>query len=448
MIEMTHRPASRLLLIALLLGLIVAGCGAAPQSETAAQSTAAIATATPAPSATAPPVILPTITSAGQATLSPAEPVELALWWPEPLAPLDDEDAADLLSEQISAFQTTNRDLMVDFRLKRAQEVGGIMSTLRTASAVAPGALPDVTLLRRADLLAAAQAGLIYPLDEAVSAALLDDMHASAVELGRVENQLFGLPYALEVQHIAYDPDRYPGEGWSYDAVLEQGKSFVFAAGRANTLSDVFLVQYLSAGGSLSDTGVLIAEEEVLRRQFRFYEQAVNAGLLDPIVLEYTHSTNYQQELAQGSLGAGVVTSTIYLNLIENDAPTAFDSIPTDSGRPTTVLDGWMWVFTSADPDRQALALRFLNWMMDVERQGEYNHAVNMLPSQRTALRQQEDPVYADFVDRLLEGAVLPLGETSGSTTARVIQTALASVISGQRTAAEAAQDVVSQLGA
>lgn len=448
MIELTHRPASRLLVLALLLSLMMAGCGAAPESETAAQSTAAIATATPAPSVTAPPVIIPTITTVAQATLSPAEPVELALWWPEPLAPLDDEDAADLLSEQISAFQTTNRDVIVDFRLKRAQEVGGIMSTLRTASAVAPGALPDVTLLRRSDLLAAAQAGLIYPLDASVSAASLDDMHASAVELGRVEGQLFGLPYALEIQHIAYDADRYPDGGWSYDEVLEQGKSFVFAAGRANVLSDVFLVQYLAGGGSLTDTGVLIAEEEVLRRQFRFYEQAVSAGLLDSIVLEYTHPTNYQQELAQGSLGAGVVTSTIYLNLIENDAPTAFDIIPTDSGAPTTVLDGWMWVFTSADPDRQALAMRFVGWMMDVERQGAYNHAVNTLPSQRTALRQWEDPVYADFVDRLLEGAVLPLGEASGSTTARVIQTALASVISGQRSAAEAAQDVIAQLGA
>src|SRR5690348_7804315 len=81
-------------------------------------------------------------TSAPAATAEVTEPVSLTLniWWPEPLAPIDNQDAADLLSEQISAFQAANRDVVVDFRLKKAQDVGGIMSTLKAASLVAPGA--------------------------------------------------------------------------------------------------------------------------------------------------------------------------------------------------------------------------------------------------------------------------------------------------------------------
>ena len=68
-----------------------------------------------------------------------------------------------------------------------------------------------------------------------------------------------------------------------------------------------------------------------------------------------------------------------------------------------------MWVLTSADSEQQALALRFLNWMLDVDRQGRYNQAISMLPSQRTALRQWEDADYATFVDTLLNNATLPL---------------------------------------
>jgi ABC-type glycerol-3-phosphate transport system substrate-binding protein len=107
-----------------------------------------------------------------------------------------------------------------------------------------------------------------------------------------------------------------------------------------------------------------------------------------------------------------------------------------------------MWVVTSAEAEQQANALRFLNWMLDVERQGLYNQAIYMLPSQRSALRQWEDADYATFVDGLLADATLPLSESAGSLTARVIQSALASVISGQRSAEEAAQDVIMQLPA
>jgi ABC-type glycerol-3-phosphate transport system substrate-binding protein len=105
-----------------------------------------------------------------------------------------------------------------------------------------------------------------------------------------------------------------------------------------------------------------------------------------------------------------------------------------------------MWVLTTADLEQQAVALRFVNWMLDIDRQGRYNQAISMLPSQRATLRQWETPDYATFVDMLLNNATLPLGESPGSMTARVIQSALASVISGQRSATEATQDVIAQL--
>ena len=123
-----------------------------------------------------------------------------------------------------------------------------------------------------------------------------------------------------------------------------------------------------------------------------------------------------------------------------------FTPIPTASGQPATVLDGWMWVLTSADSEQQALALRFLNWMMDIDRQGGYDSAISMLPSQRTALRQWESAEYSAFVDSLINNATLPLSDSAGGTAARVIQSALASVISGQRSAEQATQDVITQL--
>lgn len=417
---------------------LMAACATQAAQPTALPATENIETLPPA---TATP------TSAPAATVEPtaAASTTLNIWWPEPLAPIDNQDAADLLSEQISAFQAANRDVLVEFRLKKAQDVGGIMSTLRAANLVAPGAMPDLTLLRRSDMLSAVQAGLIVPIDERAEAAILDNMHPMVSALGRVNDRLYGLPYNVDVQHIAYQSGMDVPERWSFADVLEKRMTFVFPAGRANSLSDVFLAQYRDATAT-RESDSLIVDADPLRTLFQFYEQAVANKLVDPIVLEYILPDDYRGGLVQGSIPAGVVTSTLYLKMLADGASLDFAPIPTQSGQPTTVVDGWMWVLTSSDAEEQALALRFLNWMLDINRQGRYNQAISMLPSQRTALRQWEDTGYATFVDALLNNATLPLSDTAGGTAARVIQSALASVISGQRTAEQAAQDVVTQL--
>jgi ABC-type glycerol-3-phosphate transport system substrate-binding protein len=392
-----------------------------------------------------PSPVVPTI--APPATAEVTEPVTqtLTLWWPEPLAPIDNQDAADLLSEQISAFQAANRDITVDFRLKKAQDVGGIMSTLKAASLVAPRALPDLTLLRRSDMLNAAQAGLIMPIDEHAEAAILGNFQPMVNALGRMNDRLYGLPYNVEVQHIAYQAALAPMTHWSFPDVLANKIAFVFPAGRANSLSDVFLAQYRDATGT-RESNALSVDADQLRGLFQFYQQAVAAKLIDPIVLEYIVPDDYRGNLATGEIPSGVVTSTLYLKMMEGGAKLGYAPIPTESGQPATLIDGWMWVLTSADSEQEAIAMRFLNWMLDVDRQGRYNQAISMLPSQRTAMRQWEDAGYASFIDTLITNASLPLTDSAGSAAARVIQSALASVISGQRTAEQATQDVINQL--
>ncbi|MCC6802246.1 MAG: extracellular solute-binding protein [Anaerolineae bacterium] len=426
----------RLRYFAVVLG-ILAACTTQSAQPTAMMETEVIETAT------APPAVLPTNVTAATAEPTATGPTTLTIWWPEPLAAIDNQDAADLLSEEISAFQSANPDVVVEFRLKKVQDVGGIMSTLRSANLVAPRALPDLTLMRRSDLLTAAQAGLIMAMDERSGASILNNLPPIVGALGQVNDRLYGLAYNIEVQHLVYQAGAYTLDSWSFAEVLDQHASFVFPAGRANSLSDVFLAQYRAATGTL-DSGDLPLDADHLQTLFQFYQDAVETGVIDPIVLEYIVPGDYRAGLASGTIPAGVVTSSLYLTM--NHEALAFAPIPTISGDPTTVVDGWMWVLTTADAEQQAQALRFINWMLDIDRQGRYNQAISMLPSQRATLRQWEDPAYATFINMLLNNATLPLSEGSGSLSARVIQTALASVISGQRTAAQATQDVIAQL--
>lgn len=424
---------------------VLAACAPDAGQQPQPMPTEVLATETPIATST----LAPTgVATEPPATATPSVPgtQRVSVWWPESLAPLENDTAAEELSQQLSAFQSENSQLTVQFRLKRVEDVGGIMSTLRTANAVAPGAMPDLTLLRRSDLLTAAQQGLIQPLAGRLSPAVVEDLHDIALELGSIGGELYALPYTLEVLHVAYPPSRAALVDTSYDTLLSERIAFMFPAGRTSGINNVLLLQYLADGGAISENGSLVVDADALQTTLSYYEQAVALDAVDPNVLEYLRPTDYVGLIAGAGSGLGAVSSTLYLDLISSGIDLRAASIPTHGGTPTTVADGWMWVLTTSDADRQTHALRFLNWMLDIDRQARYASVIGMLPSQRAALRQLPYPEYATFIGVLLDNAILPLSESESGTAARAMQSALAAVLTGQRSAEEATRDVLNQL--
>ncbi len=427
-------------LLGLLAGCLPAEANVAQQNLTSEPLT----TTTPlalvqAETATPTPTVTPMPTEAG--------PVRLSIWWPEPLAPLDNGDAVDVLSEQMTAFQTAQGNVVVDLRWKNEQGPGGILSTLRSASPVAPGALPDLTLMRRSDLLQAVQAQLVYPLDDKISSAIMGDLYNAAVELGTVEGRLYGLPYALEVQHMAYRADMEVPASWRYDDVLAADDFMLaFPSAQPSGINSLFLTQYLTAGGSPPNGGAMVISEEALLATLAFYEDAVNRGVIDPVVLSYTTPDDYWDMLVNGGVSAGLVDSTRYLNRTQEGDELAFGPVPTSEGALTGQMNGWMWVLTTPNAERQALAARFLNWMLNATRQGDYTRTVWMLPSQRTALQHWPESDYTAFARTLLNNATLPLSDSEGGTIARAVESALVAVISRESSAEEATRALISQI--
>ncbi len=380
--------------------------------------------------------------------LTPSGPLKLVIWWPDALAAAGDAGITAQLRAQLADYETAQTDVMIELRLKKSQGAGGILETLRSTTAVAPGARPDLLLVQRADLLAAVQANLLEPLEGRVSSAILGDLYTAALELGQIGGQLYGLAYALEALHVAYRPP--VSDFTSFESALTGGRPLAFAAEHSTSISDVFLLHYLSAGGSLSDLNVGRVNADALRAVLQFYDEAAAQDILPATMTSFTAIGDYLQGVRDGQW-AGVVTTTLYQQLAADGETLRFAPIPTASGRPASLVDGWMWVTTAASGDRQAAVMRFLDWMFEIERQAELTRAIGWLPSQRTALRvlaqqAQDGDGYLEFVNQLLANAWPTPAVALSVSTARVLENALLAVISDQQSAEEAVQTVLSQL--
>jgi len=427
----------RLSVVGVVVAFLITACSGdtPPAATTEAQVVATpIATAATEQSATTAPPVEVTDDSTG--------PVELTVWWPDVLRPPSNTAIDILLDEQIRDFESAHTDVVVNSRLKRVGVTGGIMSTLRAAAPVAPGALPDVTLLPRESLIVAVQSELIQPIEGLVS---FDDLFPSVLVLGEVEDQLYGVPYVLNVHHVMY-PTTITYTSSDFSTIIANEVPMIFPIANDNGINEVFLTQYfVAANRNGGDTQNI--DPQALRSTLNFYENAAAKELIDGNVIDYTSPEDYREILSANAPIAASVTPRIYLDLTATGQRWQVASLPSASGQPMTPLDGWMWVIVTPNVERQALALEFVMWMMEAERQSAYNQMIGLVPSQRGALRRWgNDAAYSEFIAELLEHAIILPPSLRSGTLARVMQDALVAVVSGESSAEAAAQSVMAQL--
>jgi ABC-type glycerol-3-phosphate transport system substrate-binding protein len=379
-------------------------------------------------------------------TASPTTTPTLVIWVPDDLA-MPNSEALTLFQEHTDAF-SASRDVSVEIRVKKSSDVGGILSTLRSASTVAPGALPALTILRRSDLLISAQEDLIQPVDTLLAPGLLEAA-SGVLSLCRVNNALYGVPYLLEVLHTAWrhQPSRTV-TNWDFASVLERRQTFIFPGGASVGLNNTLLTQVIAADG-LTETGALALNVATLQDILGFYEAAAASDMISPEVLGYFSSRDYLSRIQSGDEITAVLTSTQYLRL--RDTPEGADLrpgfVPTRDGRPATLLDGWCWVVVTPDEARQQLAASYIAALSGASSVRETANALNILPARPDLLRDVVGTRDEAFYSSLLQNVWVSPQNNTSLALERAIQDALQGIINNQIGAVDATEAIAAQFG-
>ncbi len=391
---------------------------------------------------------------AQDAGLGDDAPPPLKVWLPAPLIADESGGAYLLLSEQAETF-SERTGIGVQFRIKGVGTIGGIMSTIRAGSDVAPGALPDLTLIRRRDFAPTQARQYFQSLETLFSSSLINEL-GSALSFGQIPLDdtvaLYGLPYLFDALLAIYTSEAGElGAELTFDDVLASGASFQFPAARTNGLNQTTYLQYLSAGGSRQGEVVSEINEAALQVVLEFYQALVEAEQVTPDVLSNQSSATYLSDIhsrAEASTIA-IASASEYLSLLEQNPALEVASIPTASGLGASALDGWLWVIVTPDLSRQSLAARFLEWMMEPIFHAKLSSTLHHLPTQTAALTDSlPEAVDRQFFADLLASATLPLPEGEGGAASRLMQEALARVLHGEATATTATREAIAQFAA
>jgi len=377
----------------------------------------------------------------------------LKVWLPAPLISDESGDAYQLLSEHTAEFSASN-NIDASYRIKDVGRIGGIVASIRAGKEVAPEALPDVALIRRRDFSPALASEYLQSMETLFSSSLLNDLD-DGVEFGQIPLDsgltLYGLPYFFDLLHSVYtQPGAAARNLPSFDDMLSDEVAFLFPAARANGLNQTFYLQYLAAGGMTPVDGVMTINEEALLTVLEFYDVLAQRGLITADVLTYqspaAYAADFANQLERPQLA--IFNASDYLAMIDQQAiNVVVGEIPTAGGNGSSILNGWLWVIVTPDRGRQALAARFLEWMMEPAFHAGFSRALYHLPSQAAILDQSLPPAAdSQFFANMLQSAALPLPEGEGGTAPRLMQEALAHVLHGDLSAAEATRQVVEQL--
>jgi multiple sugar transport system substrate-binding protein len=392
--------------------------------------------ATPQPEATLTFEPLPTISG----------PVTLTIWVPPQFDPQGDSPEAEILQNRLDEFMEENPGVLVVTRIKAPSGPGGLLEALTAASAAAPGAMPSLIALNRADLEAAALKGLIFPI-EGVSAQIDNpDWFPYARQLGSVQDSPFGLPFAGDALVVLYRPAAFGGIAPnSWEDILAQGAPLIFHADDSQALVTTAL--YRSVGGVVQDIqGRPFLDPDALTEVLLLYEDGARRGTFPTWLTQYQTAGQAWQAYRENQADWVISWSSNYLSELPPDTNLAL--LPSLNNSAYTQATGWVWALADPDLEHHELSIRLAEFLVESPFLSEWSAAAGFLPTRPAALTGWPNQSLQALLSQVvLSAQVRPPNEILTSL-GPVMREAVVAVLRDQSDPAQAALLAVEKLGA
>ncbi|HSL43083.1 MAG TPA: extracellular solute-binding protein [Anaerolineales bacterium] len=341
-----------------------------------------LAALTPSPVPTPRPTSTPPATATATIPPVPESPV-LRVWLPPQFHPSTGNDAATLLGERFTEFESEHPGLTLEIRAKKSDEENNIVNTLAVTNTAAPDALPDLILLSRPDLEAAAMRGLLHPIDGLTTSLEDPNWYAYAQQLAHLQNTGYGLPLAGDAQVLIYYPEL--GTIVTWEDVLNSDGQLVFPAGNLDGLAGLSL--YASAGGEILDAqGLPMLEEETLTRVLTLVEDAVAKEVFPSSLVNVTTEAQTLQIYRSGSANKGIIWILNYRPLEDG----AITPLPGLEETPFSYATGWVWALAGSRPENLELAVELAEFLVEDPFIGEWTSATGYLPARPSSVETND----------------------------------------------------------
>ena len=363
-------------------------------------------------------------------------PVRLVMWLPPQFAPQPDTESGRILQQRLDEFSQQNPDVIVEVRIKTEDGPGGLVDGLTTASASAPLVLPDLVALPFESLQAVAIKGLLNPYDELTDVMTDGDWYSYAQELSRLDNRVYGLPFAGDMQILVHRPDMESTPPMAWGNALVSPGVYGFTAsdpGAVFTLS-----QYLANGGAIQDEdGNAYIDQEKLTQVLTFYQQAEEVQLMPDWLTQYQTDEQLWDAYEENRMDMVVTWSSRYLDkgYPENE----MSPILTPDGRSFTLSNGWVWALTSINPDHHELSSELGVFLTETNFLSDWTEASGYLPPRPSAMRTWSNFALKTQFDRISASAQLIPTIDILAHISPELQQATISILRGQSSPDEAA---------
>lgn len=446
---MTANTERRLVILAaILVGVValsaaaLAGCGG-QASPTPSR---------PAEEFTTTPVSTPLTPTTPSRTPTPAEPTPsapLTVWGPVHFSPGETDASQLVLRTQYEAFSSGRADIEVEYLPKVASGEGGVVSFLLDANYAAPTILPDLAIVDPFEMEPLVREGLAQPMQGLVADELIEDLYPFARDACRFDDELLGIQFEADIEHLVYYTGALEEPPATWADLFTDPISYTFpAAGVGGLVNDTFLINYLAQGGTLLDEeGNPALQDTSVQRVLRFYDSLREWQVVPPSVMELGSLEDCWKAYTGGNITVSHISSRQYLASRPLMRDTDFAAVPTETGVPATMSEGWAFVIIAKSPQRQEAAADLIEWLMSPENLAQWSEAAHHLPTRRSSLSLVSWPNgYGQFLEGQLQSAFYRPSGAQFQRIARALQVAVEDVLTQESTPREATTQVMASL--